>query len=65
MEKDLLGKPIKEQIEGASVNEFFLVRYVNAQTGNAEWLDVNGNVTTQRIAIEYALVLQILILLVV
>jgi hypothetical protein len=31
--------------EGASVNEFFLVRYVgvNVQTGNAEWLDVNGN----------------------
>jgi hypothetical protein len=27
MEKDLLGKPIK-RIEGASVNEFFLVRYV-------------------------------------
>jgi hypothetical protein len=53
--------------EGASVNEFFLVRYVgvNVQTGNAEWLDVNGNVTTtQRIA-KYALVLQILILLVV
>jgi hypothetical protein len=38
MEKDLLGKPIK-RIEGASVNEFFLVRYVgvNVQTGNAEW----------------------------
>jgi TonB-dependent starch-binding outer membrane protein SusC len=35
-------------IEGYSVNTYFLVRYkgVNPQTGNAEWLDVNGNVTT-------------------
>jgi len=35
-------------IEGYSVNTYFLVRYkgVNPQSGNAEWLDVNGNVTT-------------------
>ncbi|SHG36851.1 TonB-linked outer membrane protein, SusC/RagA family [Flavobacterium segetis] len=35
-------------IEGYSINKFFLVRYVgvNAQTGNAEWLDINGVPTT-------------------
>ena len=46
--KRFIGGTNQRAIEGASVNEFFLVRYVgvNAQTGNAEWLDVNGNVTT-------------------
>ena len=46
--KRFIGGTNQRVIEGASVNEFFLVRYVgvNAQTGNAEWLDVNGNVTT-------------------
>jgi hypothetical protein len=45
--KRFIGLTNQRAIEGASVNEFFLVRYVgvNAQTGNAEWLDVNGNVT--------------------
>jgi TonB-linked SusC/RagA family outer membrane protein len=42
------GGSSQRAIEGYSVNTFFLVRYVgvNAQTGNAEWLDINGNVTT-------------------
>jgi TonB-linked SusC/RagA family outer membrane protein len=46
--KRFIGQTNQRAIEGASVNEFFLVRYVgvNSQTGNAEWLDVNGNVTT-------------------
>lgn len=46
--KRFIGGTNQRAIEGASINEFFLVRYVgvNAQTGNAEWLDVNGNVTT-------------------
>lgn len=35
-------------IEGESLNNFFLIRYkgVNPQTGDAEWLDADGNVTT-------------------
>lgn len=35
-------------IEGESLSTFWLVRYngVNAQTGDAEWLDADGNVTT-------------------
>ena len=35
-------------IEGESLNNFFLIRYVgvNPQTGDSEWLDVDGNVTT-------------------
>ena len=35
-------------IVGESVNTFFLIRYVgiNSQTGDAEWLDRDGNVTT-------------------
>ncbi len=35
-------------IEGLPLSNFFLVRYVgvNPQTGDAEWLDVDGNVTT-------------------
>jgi len=34
-------------IEGESLNNFFLIRYmgVNPQTGDAEWLDIDGNVT--------------------
>ncbi|MFV8354138.1 SusC/RagA family TonB-linked outer membrane protein [Flavobacterium sp. XS1P32] len=46
--KRFIGLTNQRAIEGASINEFFLVRYVgvNPQTGNAEWLDVNGNVTT-------------------
>lgn len=35
-------------VEGFSVNSFYLIRYlgVNPQTGNAEWLDADGNPTT-------------------
>jgi TonB-linked SusC/RagA family outer membrane protein len=41
------GGSSQRAIEGYSVNTFFLVRYVgvNPQTGNAEWLDINGNPT--------------------
>ena len=35
-------------IEGHSANSFYLIRYVgvNPQTGDAEWLDADGNITT-------------------
>ncbi|MFT6837634.1 MAG: TonB-linked SusC/RagA family outer membrane protein [Sediminicola sp.] len=35
-------------IEGESINSFYLIRAagVNAQTGDFEWLDVDGNLTT-------------------
>ncbi len=35
-------------IEGESLSNFFLVRFngINSQTGDAEWLDIDGNVTT-------------------
>ena len=35
-------------IEGRSLSNFFVVRFagINSQTGDAEWLDVDGNVTT-------------------
>ena len=35
-------------VKGRSVSEFYLIRYVgvNSLTGDAEWLDANGNVTT-------------------
>lgn len=38
---------IQRAIEGESLNNFFLIRYVgiNPQTGDAEWLDVDGNIT--------------------
>ncbi|WP_306353242.1 SusC/RagA family TonB-linked outer membrane protein [Flavobacterium sp. '19STA2R22 D10 B1'] len=41
------GGNYQRAIEGHSVNSFFLIRYngINPQTGNAEWLDKNGNVT--------------------
>ncbi len=43
----IIDGPIQRAIEGESLNNFFLIRYVgvNPQTGDAEWLDVNGNVT--------------------
>jgi len=42
------GGAAQRAIEGYSVNTFFLVRYsgVNPQTGDAEWLDIDGNPTT-------------------
>jgi len=38
---------IQRAIEGESLNNFFLIRYagINSQTGDAEWLDVDGNIT--------------------
>ncbi|WP_300977135.1 TonB-dependent receptor [Flavobacterium sp.] len=42
------GSASQRAIEGYSINTFFLIRYkgVNPQTGDAEWLDKAGNVTT-------------------
>lgn len=39
---------VQRAVEGHSVNSFYLIRYkgVNPQTGDAEWLDINGNPTT-------------------
>ncbi len=44
----IIDGAIQRAIEGESLNNFFLIRYVgvNPQTGDAEWLDVDGNVTT-------------------
>jgi len=44
----IIDGAIQRAIEGESLNNFFLIRYVgvNSQTGDAEWLDVNGNITT-------------------
>ncbi|MFD2585882.1 SusC/RagA family TonB-linked outer membrane protein [Croceitalea marina] len=43
----IIDGPIQRAIEGESLNNFFLIRYVgvNPQTGDAEWLDVDGNIT--------------------
>ncbi len=43
----IIDGAIQRAIEGESLNNFFLIRYVgvNSQTGDAEWLDVNGNIT--------------------
>jgi TonB-linked SusC/RagA family outer membrane protein len=45
--KFFIGSSSQRAIVGHSVNTFFLIRYlgVNSDTGNAEWLDFNGNVT--------------------
>lgn len=42
------GSAEQRAIEGHSVNSFYLIRYkgVNPDTGHAEWLDIDGNVTT-------------------
>ena len=42
------GSASQRAIVGESVNTFYLIRYVgvNPQTGDAEWLDRDGNVTT-------------------
>ncbi|MEO0901273.1 MAG: SusC/RagA family TonB-linked outer membrane protein, partial [Bacteroidota bacterium] len=44
----IIDGPIQRAIEGESLNNFFLIRYVgvNPQTGDAEWLDADGNITT-------------------
>ncbi len=43
----IIDGPIQRAIEGESLNNFYLVRYVgvNPQTGDAEWLDRDGNIT--------------------
>ncbi len=42
------GSVSQRAIEGFSVNSYYLIRYsgINSETGDAEWLDVNGNPTT-------------------
>ncbi|MCB0639956.1 MAG: TonB-dependent receptor, partial [Lewinella sp.] len=42
------GSTSQRAVEGFSANSFYLIRYqgVNPQTGNAEWLDIDGNPTT-------------------
>lgn len=42
------GSTSQRAIEGFSVNSFYLIRYsgVNPETGNAEWLDIDGRPTT-------------------
>nr|WP_298997578.1 TonB-dependent receptor [uncultured Allomuricauda sp.] len=44
----IIDNGAQRAIEGESLNNFFLIRYVgvNPQTGDAEWLDVDGNITT-------------------
>ena len=46
--RKIIDGTIQRAIEGESLNNFFLIRFigVNPQTGDAEWLDANGNVTT-------------------
>lgn len=43
----IIDGAIQRAIEGESLNNFYLIRYVgvNSQTGDAEWLDANGNIT--------------------
>ena len=43
----IIDGPIQRAIEGESLNNFYLIRFngVNPQTGDAEWLDADGNVT--------------------
>ncbi len=42
------GTTSQRAVQGKSVNEFFLIRYkgINAETGDAEWLTKDGEVTT-------------------
>ena len=44
----LAGSASQRAVVGRSANEFFLIRYngVNPETGDAEWLDRDGNPTT-------------------
>lgn len=41
------GSSVQRAIEGESANSFYMIRYVgvNPQTGEAEWLDKDGNIT--------------------
>jgi TonB-linked SusC/RagA family outer membrane protein len=46
--KFVAGSASQRAIEGSSINTFFLIRYkgINPETGNAEWLTKDGEVTT-------------------
>ena len=46
--REIIDNGPQRAIEGESLSNFFLVRFngINSQTGDAEWLDINGNVTT-------------------
>ncbi|XKW96395.1 hypothetical protein R8G64_13315 [Tenacibaculum maritimum] len=41
------GSAVQRAVVGESANSFYLIRYVgvNSQTGEAEWLDADGNIT--------------------
>ncbi|MBS4065909.1 MAG: TonB-dependent receptor [Chitinophagaceae bacterium] len=57
--RDFLGiSTAQRAIVGHSRNSFYLIRYVgvNPQTGNAEWLDKNGNVTLNPVAADRQIV---------
>lgn len=44
----IAGSASQNTVEGMSLNEFYLIRYngINPETGDAEWLDADGNPTT-------------------
>lgn len=46
--KFITGSASQRAVLGRTANEFFLIRYngINPQTGDAEWLDKDGNPTT-------------------
>ena len=52
--EDPLGNPFisgsasQRAVQGMSANEFYLIRYsgINSETGEAEWLDIDGNKTS-------------------
>jgi len=43
----IAGSAVQRAVVGESANSFYLIRYVgvNSQTGEAEWLDANDNIT--------------------
>lgn len=52
------GSASQRAIEGESLNTFYLIRFngVNPQTGDAEWLDFDGNTTTTPTAADRVIV---------
>lgn len=57
--RDFLGiSTAQRAIVGHSRNSFYLIRYkgINPQTGDAEWLDKNGNVTLNPVAADRKIV---------
>jgi len=44
----LIGTASQRAVVGRSANEFYLIRYngINSETGDAEWLDADGELTT-------------------